>query len=85
MILPGFLTALRLSPAVLGNVEGAADALASFTKMVSGYIADKLGHRKSLVLAGYSLTPVGQALIALTVGGPLLLLGRLVSWFGKGL
>jgi MFS family permease len=53
--------------------------------MISGYIADKLGHRKLLVLLGYGLTPVGQILIALALGWPLLLLGRLVSWFGKGL
>lgn len=53
--------------------------------MISGYIADKLGHRKLLVLVGYGLTPVGQALLALATGWPMLLLGRLVSWFGKGL
>ena len=47
--------------------------------------ADKLGHRKLLVVLGYGLTPVGQVLIALAYGWPLLLLGRLVSWFGKGL
>src|SRR4030095_2601316 len=64
---------------------GMADAVSSFTKMVAGYIADKLGHRKALVMLGYALTPVGQALIALAVGWPLLLLGRLVSWFCKGL
>lgn len=86
VILPGFLAVLGIVPAaVLGIIEGVADAVASFTKMVSGYIADKLGHRKLLVLIGYGLTPVGQVLIALAVGWPLLLLGRVVSWFGKGL
>jgi MFS family permease len=85
VILPGFLAVLGIPAAVLGIIEGTADAVASFTKMVSGYIADKLGHRKLLVLIGYGLTPVGQVLIALAVGWPLLLLGRLVSWFGKGL
>lgn len=85
VILPGFLAVLGIPAAALGLIEGAADALASFTKMVSGYIADKLGHRKLLVLVGYGLTPLGQALIALAAGWPLLLLGRLVSWFGKGL
>ncbi|HRW03514.1 MAG TPA: MFS transporter [Caldilineaceae bacterium] len=59
--------------------------MAAFTKIVSGYIADELGHRKQLVLVGYGLTPVGQALIALATGWPLLLLGRIVSWFGKEL
>ncbi len=85
VILPGFLAVLGIPAAVLGIIEGIADAVANFTKMVSGYIADKLGHRKLLVLVGYGLTPVGQVLIALAVGWPLLLLGRIVSWFGKGL
>ena len=85
VILPGFLAVLGIPAAVLGLIEGIADAVASFTKMVSGYIADKLGHRKLLVLVGYGLTPLGQALIALAVGWPLILLGRMVSWFGKGL
>lgn len=85
VILPGFLAVLGIPAAVLGTIEGAADAVASFTKMVSGYIADKLGHRKLLVLVGYGLTPLGQILIALAAGWPLLLLGRVVSWFGKGL
>lgn len=85
VILPGFLAVLGIPAAVLGLIEGIADAVAAFTKMVSGYIADKLGHRKLLVLVGYGLTPVGQALIALAAGWPLLLLGRIVSWFGKGL
>ena len=85
VILPGFLAVLGIPAAVLGLIEGVADAVAAFTKMASGYIADKLGRRKLLVLIGYGLTPVGQALIALATGWPLLLLGRTVSWFGKGL
>jgi MFS family permease len=85
VILPGFLAVLALPAAALGTIEGIADAVAAFTKMASGYIADKLGHRKLVVLVGYGLTPLGQALIALTAGWPLLALGRIVSWFGKGL
>lgn len=85
VILPGFLAVLGIPAAALGLIEGIADAVASFTKMVSGYVADKLGHRKLLVLVGYGLTPLGQALIALAVSWPLILLGRMVSWFGKGL
>lgn len=85
VILPGFFAVLGIPAAVLGTIEGIADALASYTKMVSGYFADKLGHRKLLVLVGYGLTPVGQVLLALAPGWPLILLGRLVSWFGKGL
>lgn len=85
VILPGFLAVLGIPAAVLGTIEGVADAIASFTKMVSGYIADKLGYRKLLVAVGYGLTPLGQVLIALAANWPLLLIGRAISWFGKGL
>jgi MFS family permease len=85
VILPGFLAVLGIPAAALGVIEGIADAVASFTKMAAGYLADRFGHRKALVLLGYGLTPVGQALIALALGWPLILLGRIVSWFGKGL
>lgn len=85
VILPGFMAVLGIPAAALGLIEGAADAVASFTKVMSGYVADKLGHRKTLVLVGYGLTPVGQGVIALATGWPLILVGRIVSWFGKGL
>ncbi|MEB0015219.1 MFS transporter, partial [Glaciimonas sp. Cout2] len=63
VMLPGFLAVLGVPAAALGIIEGVADALASYTKMISGYIADKLGHRKLLVLVGYGLTPIGQILL----------------------
>lgn len=85
VILPGFLAVLGVPAAALGVIEGIADAVSSFTQMVAGYMADKFGHRKALVLLGYGLTPVGQVLIALSLGWPLVLVGRMVSWFGKGL
>ena len=85
VMLPGFLAALGLPASALGTIEGLADAVASFTRMGAGHAADKLGHRKLLVVLGYAMTPLGQALIALAAGWPLILLGRLVSWFGKGL
>lgn len=85
VLLPGLLAVLGLPASVLGLIEGSADALASFTRLFAGHAADRLGHRKLLVVLGYALTPLGQALIALAGGWPLLLLGRLVSWFGKGL
>jgi MFS family permease len=85
VILPGFLAVLGVPAAALGAIEGVADAIASFTKIAAGYLADRFGHRKLLVVIGYGLTPVGQALIALAAGWPLILLGRTISWFGKGL
>ncbi len=85
VILPGFLAVLGIPAAALGIIEGIADATASVMKLASGYVADRFGHRKPLVLFGYALTPAGQACIALATGWPLILLGRFLSWFGKGL
>jgi MFS family permease len=85
VILPGFMAVLGVPAAWLGIIEGVADAVASFTRMVTGFLADKFGHRKLLVILGYALTPLGQAGIALAGGWPLILTGRFVSWFGKGL
>jgi MFS family permease len=85
VILPGFLAVLGVPAAVLGIIEGVADAVMSFTKLAAGHIANRLGKRKSLVVIGYALTPVGQAMIAVAAGWPLILLGRCISWFGKGL
>jgi MFS family permease len=85
VVLPGFLATLGVPAAALGFIEGVADAVSSFTRLFAGYVADKVGHRKALVLAGYALTPVGQVAIAVAHGWPLVLIGRLVSWFGKGL
>lgn len=55
-----FLAVLGIPAAALGIMEGIADAVAVFTKMISGSFAEKLGHRKLLVLIGYGLTPLGR-------------------------
>jgi MFS family permease len=84
-VLPGFAATLGVPAAALGLIEGLAEAASSLMKSVSGWIAERVGHRKALVLLGYAATPLGQGLMALAAGWPLLLLGRLLSWIGKGL
>lgn len=84
VILPQFLAVLGFPPIVLGAVEGIADGIASFTKLASGFISDRLGFRKALVVIGYSLTALQQLFLALAVGWWMILIGRVVSWFGKG-
>ena len=58
--------------------------MSSVTKLGSGYLADRLGVRKPLVVAGYGLTALMQVLMALATGWPLILVARLVGWFGRG-
>ena len=68
-----------------GWIEGAADALSSFVKLGAGWYSDRIGHRKGIVAFGYFLSGTGLALFALAVSWPLVLAGRMVAWFGKGI
>lgn len=85
VILPGFLAVLGVPAAILGTIEGVADAVSSFSKLGAGFLADKLGHRKALVVTGYALTALMQVFFALTHGWILVLVGRIVGWLGRGI
>ena len=84
-VLPGFVAAVGISPAALGWIEGAADALSSFLKLWAGWYSDHIGKRKWIVVTGYLFTGTGMSLFALAAGWPMLLMGRMASWFGKGI
>jgi MFS family permease len=83
-ILPIFLTAVLGAPAaVVGLIEGLAEAAASATRLVAGRLADRYPRRR-LVGAGYGLAAVGKVFIALAGAWPAVLVGRCVDRLGKG-
>lgn len=85
-LLPVFLTAtLGAGPRFLGLVEGAADTVSSFLKLLSGRWADRLPRRKPLVLAGYGLAGAVRPLVALATAPWHVLLVRVTDRIGKGL
>ncbi len=84
-ILPSFLAALGVSAAALGLIEGVADGVASFVKLAAGWFTDRAGSRKPIAVGGYFLTGGSTAIFALAFGWPLVLLGRTVGWFGRGI
>src|SRR5262249_14465502 len=85
-VLPGFLGVLHLPAALLiGVIEGTADAIANFAKLTTGWYGDRLGRRKPFVVFGYALTGVTQALFALAVSWPLILVAKALGWLGKGI
>ncbi len=84
-VLPSFLTALGVSAAALGLIEGVADGVASFVKLAAGWLSDRAGRRKPIAVGGYFITGSATALFALAVGWPLVLIGRAVGWFGRGI
>jgi MFS family permease len=84
-VLPAFLATLGVSAAALGAIEGVADAVASVAKLGSGWWSDRIGHRKAITVGGYALTGAAKALFALAAGWPLVLTGRVLAWFGRGI
>lgn len=85
-LLPLFLTRVLGARALaLGVVEGAAEAVASILKIVSGRLADRTGRPRPLVVAGYSLSSLARPLIGLAAGWGHVFALRLVDRVGKGL
>ena len=65
-LLPVFLVSvLGASVAAVGLLEGAAEAIASITKVFSGTLSDRLGKRKLLTVVGYGLAALTKPLFAL--------------------
>jgi len=83
--LPGFLTALGVSAAALGLIEGVADGVASFVKLAAGWLSDRAGRRKPIAVGGYFITGSSSALFALAAGWPFILFARALGWFGRGI
>ncbi|HZU06532.1 MAG TPA: MFS transporter [Chloroflexota bacterium] len=83
-VLPGFLATIGAPPAALGTIEGVADAASSFVKLGAGWLSDRLGHRKPVVVAGYFLTGVAIGSFAVATSWLQVLAGRLIGWLGRG-
>ena len=84
-VLPGFLASIGVAAAALGWIEGTADGLSSFMKLVAGWYSDCVGHRKPIVSMGYLLSGTALAVFAAASSWPLVMAGRVVAWFGRGI
>src|ERR1039458_3939804 len=63
-VLPAFLVSLGAGPAQLGLIEGLAESVASFAKLFSGYLTDRIERRKPGVGAGYFPGNAGTPVLA---------------------
>jgi MFS family permease len=85
-LLPLFMTVqLGLSVAMLGLIDGVAEATASITKLFSGYVSDRVGRRKPLILIGYGLAAVTKPFFAIAGSAGLVFGARFADRIGKGL
>ena len=85
-LLPVFLTSvLGASAQMVGLIEGVGEATASMSKLLSGWISDKLGRRKMLTVLGYALGALSKPLFAIASTAPLVLAARFSDRVGKGI
>lgn len=85
-LLPIFLTAaLGAGPAIVGLIEGVAEATASLLKLYSGRLMDHGMRAKPMVLFGYGLSNVLRPLLGLAAGWVWVLIVRFLDRVGKGI
>jgi MFS family permease len=84
-VLPLFLANVLGAPVTaIGFIESVAEATASFLKVFSGWLSDRVGRRRPLIALGYTISNAAKPLLALTASWPAVLLLRFSDRFGKG-
>jgi MFS family permease len=84
-LLPFFLTSVLGAGAVsLGVIEGAAEAIASLLKIISGRLSDRWHQRKPIVVAGYGVSAMARPFISVARGWGTVFALRFIDRVGKG-
>ena len=85
-LLPLFLAnMLGVNKSLIGLIEGIAEATASLLKVFSGWLSDRIGKRKSLMMAGYAISTLSRPVIALAGIWQQVLASRIIDRLGKGI
>jgi len=85
-ILPLFVVGtLGASAALLGLLEGIAEATAQVSKLFSGVLSDRWGSRKGLALLGYGLAAAVKPLFPLASSVDSVFAARFIDRVGKGI
>ena len=85
-LLPMFMVGtLGMSVALVGLLEGLAEATALIVKVFSGVISDWFGKRKPLAVLGYGLGAATKPLFALATWPGMIFTARLLDRVGKGI
>jgi len=85
-LVPLFLAnSLGVSKSAIGLIEGVAESTASILKVFSGYLSDRIGNRKWLMVAGYGLSTLTRPIVALATTWHNVFTFRFFDRFGKGI
>lgn len=84
-VVPIFLvTVLNAPMTIVGLIEGIAESTAGILRVFSGYFSDRSGRRKAFMTGGYILSAMSKPIIAAASGWALVMGGRFLDRFGKG-
>lgn len=84
-VMPVFLAvSLGVPPVGVGLIEGVADAVSSFVRIFSGWLSDKINHRKLPAILGYVLSVSTRPLFMLAASFTHVLVLRSADRVGKG-
>jgi len=70
--------------AILGLIEGSAEAANDIFRIIAGVLSDKIGRRKPIVLAGYTLSTIAKPLFAISNSWGQAFAVRVTDRAGKG-
>ncbi len=85
-LVPLFLAnVLGVNKSMIGLIEGIAESTASLLKVFSGWLSDRIGQRKNLMLAGYAISTLSRPVMALAGVWQQVLASRFVDRLGKGI
>jgi len=84
-LVPLFLAnVLGVNKSMIGLIEGLAESTASLLKVFSGWFSDRIGQRKSLMIAGYAISTLSRPFMALASAWQQVLASRFTDRLGKG-
>ena len=87
-ILPMFVVQLVgpvYAPIALGAIQGMADASATVTKLLSGWLADRVPYYKPFLIVGYGLAGIFLVLIGTAHSIGAVFVYKIGAWFVKGI
>lgn len=88
VILPMFVAQLvgsMYAPFALGSIQGFADAGATVTKLLSGWLADRVPFYKPFLIAGYGIAAIFLALIGFAKTVLVVFVYKVIAWLAKGI
>ncbi len=84
-IMPMYLSSIGYGVIAIGLVEGISELFAGFTKLYSGILSDRTGHRAIFIKIGYAISSLAKPAIGFTSSIGLIIGAKFLDRFGKGI